>query len=118
MRRLLGDVLTEEGFTVYEASNGSSALRIVEREQPDLVLLDLNLPEISGLAVLAQLRAAPATARLPVIVVARRVDELERVSHDAQAVVARPFGASEVHAAVEAVARGAREASEMSLRLN
>ncbi len=54
-------------FQVREAANGSEALRLARAEQPDLILLDVNLPDISGFDVCRQLKAEPATARIPIL---------------------------------------------------
>ena len=55
IRLLLRDLLTDEGYAVLEASNGSAALRLAQRQPPALVLLDLILPEQSGLELLTEL---------------------------------------------------------------
>ena len=67
IRLLMRDLLTDEGYTVLEASNGFAALRLVERHAPTIVLLDLVLPEESGLVVLSELKSTRATAHVPVI---------------------------------------------------
>src|SRR5208337_1692246 len=68
LRRLAVKVLAKYGHTVSEAENGREALAIIEREPPDLVVLDLEMPEMPGLEVLRTLRARPATAGLPVLI--------------------------------------------------
>ena len=69
IRLVMCDLLAQAGYRVTEASNGFSARRLAQREPLALVLLNLVLPEQSGFSVLAELRAAPATAHVPVIVV-------------------------------------------------
>ena len=69
IRLLLRDLLTDEGYAVLEASNGSTALRLTQRQPPALVLLDLVLPEQSGLELLTELKSTRATAHMPVIAV-------------------------------------------------
>ena len=64
---LLDDCLTEHGFDVISANNGASALTQVYQERPDVVLLDLNIPEANGYEVLRELRDEPTTKNLPVI---------------------------------------------------
>jgi two-component system phosphate regulon response regulator PhoB len=61
--------LRREGARVGLACDGDEALFLVDRDSPDLLVLDLDLPMISGLAVLELLRADPATRRLPVIAI-------------------------------------------------
>ena len=61
-------VLAEAGFDVVEARDGEEALRQVQENQPDLIILDILLPRLGGEHVLQALRQDPATARIPVIV--------------------------------------------------
>ena len=65
IRLLLRDLLTDERYAVLEASNGSAALRLAQRQPPALVLLDLVLPEQSGPELLAELKSTRATAHAP-----------------------------------------------------
>jgi DNA-binding response OmpR family regulator len=100
IRLLMCDLLVQAGFRVAEASNGFSAIRLAERERLALVLLDLVLPEQSGLSVLAELRAAPATAHVPVIVFSSRPEVLRDAVTQADAVIAQPFAIDRLLAAV------------------
>ena len=75
LRRVLRDLLEREGFHVLEASNGIQALDEVDRGAPDVVVLDLNLPQLDGFGVLSRLRSKPATAKLPVIILTAQGDE-------------------------------------------
>lgn len=69
-RRLIRRVLQSQGeYTIYEASNGQDALQIAQDEVPDLIILDLMMPEVDGFKVLDQLKASPDTSPIPVIVV-------------------------------------------------
>ena len=56
IRETLGGVLRDEGFTVFEATDGKEALAIALRERPDLVLLDLMMPEMNGVETLEEIR--------------------------------------------------------------
>ena len=67
--KLLADLLRVKGFTVTTAASGPEALDRIATERPDLVLLDVMMPEMSGYEVCARLRANPETARLPVVMV-------------------------------------------------
>ncbi len=68
-RRLIRRILQSQGdFTIYEATNGKEGLQLIERELPDLIILDLMMPEMDGFAVLDALRANTDTANIPVIV--------------------------------------------------
>ncbi len=68
-RRLIRRILQSQGdFTIFEADNGKSALALVEKEKPDLLILDLIMPEMDGFAVIDTLKRNPETANIPVIV--------------------------------------------------
>ncbi len=69
-RRLIRRILQSQGnYTLFEASNGREAIELAQRELPDLIILDLMMPEMDGFAVLDELKANPETAPIPVIVV-------------------------------------------------
>jgi threonine synthase len=68
-RRLIRRILQSQGnFTILEASNGREGLDLIQRELPDLVILDLMMPEMDGFMVIEALRARQETATIPVIV--------------------------------------------------
>ncbi len=67
LRRQFADLLAAEGFTVIEARNGREGVDLARREQPDLVMCDITMPEMNGHRVLETLRQEPATAHLPFI---------------------------------------------------
>ena len=75
LRRVMKDLLEQEGYTICEARDGAEAFEQVDRHNPDLVLLDLNLPNVDGYTVLAKLRSHPRTASLPIVVLTARGDE-------------------------------------------
>jgi type II secretory ATPase GspE/PulE/Tfp pilus assembly ATPase PilB-like protein/CheY-like chemotaxis protein len=75
LRRVMRDLLQRQGYTVVEARDGAQALEEVDRHNPDIVILDLNLPGVDGYAVLSQLRSRQATRQLPVIVLTAKGDE-------------------------------------------
>jgi DNA-binding response OmpR family regulator len=78
IRTLLSELLTDEGYRVIEADCGMHALEELARGPADLVVLDLKLPNKSGLEVLRAMRADPATADLPVLVMSGEVDAWTR----------------------------------------
>jgi threonine synthase len=68
-RRLIRRILQSQGeYTIYEASNGREGIELINRELPDLIILDLMMPEMDGFAMLDILKANQATAHIPVIV--------------------------------------------------
>ena len=75
LRRVMRDLLEHQGYTVVEARDGAEALAEVDRSAPDLMILDLNLPQVDGYTVLGQLRSRDATRNLPIIVLTAKGDE-------------------------------------------
>lgn len=67
--KLLRDVLRFEGYRTSEAATAESALALAAAEPPDVVLMDVSLPDLSGIEALRRLRAVPATRTTPVLVV-------------------------------------------------
>lgn len=90
----------------------------VEKEQPELVLLDIMLPDEDGLSVLRQLRMRPATARVPVILLTAKSTEYDKVvglDSGADDYVTKPFGTMELVSRIRALLRRVRPASEAAV---
>jgi len=68
-RELIRELLELRGYTVLEACDGQEALGIIERVQPDLLLLDIGMPVLDGFAVVRRIRESPRIARLPIVAV-------------------------------------------------
>jgi two-component system KDP operon response regulator KdpE len=101
VRVALAELLDEAGFKVSSASNGYSGLRLASLERPRVVLLDLGLPELSGLDVLRELRGSAETREVAVIVItgySSRIAEARVAGADL--VVEKPFDLDELLAAV------------------
>ncbi|MGB3492311.1 MAG: response regulator [Elainellaceae cyanobacterium] len=77
--RFLANILTEQGYQVRKVLNGHMALTAAKTSPPDLVILDINMPQLSGYEVCQALKADPATAAIPVIFVSALDDVLDRV---------------------------------------
>ena len=95
-------------------TSGDAAIRAVSESQPDLMILDLNLPVLDGSEVCRLIRARPATANLPIIMLTARTAESDRVSGldlGADDYVTKPFSLRELAARVRAVLRRKRRAS-------
>ncbi len=92
MADLLGDLLSDEGYSVTVLPSAFGAREAVQRRRPSAVVLDLGLPYRSGAALLADLKADPATASIPVVVVSALTEALppDR-SALAAAVIGKPF---------------------------
>ncbi len=111
IRNLVVHHLTREGFRCRTAANGAEALASVRTAAPDLVVLDLMLPEMNGLEVCRRLRADHATAGVPIIMLTAKTDEVDRIvglEMGADDYVAKPFSPKELVARVRAVLRRAR----------
>ncbi|MBN2387723.1 MAG: pyridoxal-phosphate dependent enzyme [Anaerolineales bacterium] len=91
VRRLIRRILQSQGeYKIFEAENGKEALKLIARELPDLIVLDLMMPEIDGFSVLDALRAKPETANIPVIVATAKeltADEKNRLKGQIQALM-------------------------------
>ncbi|MGD9614528.1 MAG: phosphate regulon transcriptional regulator PhoB [Alphaproteobacteria bacterium] len=107
--------LEREGFAVDEAANGEEALLRIAERRPDAVLLDWMLPHVSGLEVCRQIRRAPATRSLPVIMLTARGEEGDRIrglDSGADDYVVKPFSPNELIARLRAVIRRTRTEPE------
>ncbi|HZQ79799.1 MAG TPA: response regulator transcription factor [Acidimicrobiia bacterium] len=114
LRNLLSRLLRMEGYDVLEAEDGEAALRVVEAESPDLVLLDVMMPSRDGIDVLGDVRKI---SEVPVILVSALGGEADRVlglKAGADDYVVKPFSAAELSARIESVLRRSprREAAE------
>jgi two-component system KDP operon response regulator KdpE len=107
LRQTLSIGLRAEGHHVLLAADGRSALQAVSEDRPDLVVLDLGLPDLSGVDVLRRLRS---WSRLPVVVLSARdgsEDKVEALDLGADDYVTKPFGSEELLARIRAAARRA-----------
>jgi two-component system phosphate regulon response regulator PhoB len=107
---LLALNLRKEGFDVLKAEDGARALEIAKAESPDLVVLDLMMPGMSGLEVTKQLKQSPATNRIPILMLTARAEEVDRIvglELGADDYVTKPFSPREIVLRVQAVLRRA-----------
>ena len=106
LRRVMKDLLEREGYTIVEARDGVQALDEVDRQAPDVIILDLNLPGLDGYGVLQQLRSRTATRHIPVVVLTAKGDEDNEVrvfELGADDFITKPFRARALTARLEAV---------------
>lgn len=106
IRRFLRTSLSAQGYHVLEAENGSAALALIARNPPDVIVLDLGLPDIDGVEIIRRLRDDDST--VPVIVLSSRVDERGKVQAldlGADDYVTKPFGTDELLARLRAALR-------------
>lgn len=112
IQRFLKPALTEEGYQVIAAQAGNTGLVQASTRQPDLVLLDLGLPDIDGLTVLAHLRE---WSRVPVIVVSAKGEEdikVQALDNGADDYLTKPFAVPELLARIRVALRHAAQADQ------
>ena len=105
--RLVRDYLQQAGFDVVEAADGRTALTLARAERPDMIVLDLGLPEVDGLDVTRRLRAESA---VPIIMLTARSEESDRIvglELGADDYIVKPFSPKELIARIRAVLRRA-----------
>jgi PleD family two-component response regulator len=102
---LLGTILKKRNYLIHVAKNGVQALKIIEHEPPDLILLDILLPEMNGFEVCETLKANPRTREIPVIFLTGKTDKDDIIrGFDLGAVdfITKPFNKRELVARVAA----------------
>ncbi|MGE0557134.1 MAG: response regulator transcription factor [Burkholderiales bacterium] len=106
IRANLRQLLQLEGYTVLETANGEEGVAAAHARQPDLVLCDILMPGMDGYAVLAALRASPATKALPFIFLTASANRSEReqaIARGADEYLVKPVRIAEVLAAIDSV---------------
>jgi len=116
---LVGRYLMRAGYLVDRAATGREALDGVGRRPPDLIVLDLMLPQIDGLEICRLLRGNEKTATVPIIMLTARAEESERIvglEVGADDYIAKPFSPNELVARVRALLRRAQRGAPAPLR--
>ncbi len=111
--------LEKEGLQCIEASDGDTALHLARTAHPDLLVLDLMLPGIDGLEICRLLRRERSTAKIAIIMLTARAEEVDRVvglEMGADDYVVKPFSPRELVARVKAVLRRGQEAPSEGIR--
>ncbi len=115
-RELVSDILLNLGYTPILAPDGKVALEKISADPPDLVILDVNMPEIDGFEVCAALKRNPATAKIPVIMLTAQVDIESRVTGlglGADDYLSKPFHPRELIARIETRLRAKEETDSL-----
>ncbi|MBI2089740.1 MAG: response regulator transcription factor [Deltaproteobacteria bacterium] len=108
IRKLIHYNLAQEHYQVVEAEDGERALRLLQHEKPDLIILDLLLPGMSGLELCRAVRGRPDTARFPILMLTAKAGEADRVvglEMGADDYLTKPFSPREMVARVKAILR-------------
>ena len=93
-RRLVQDLLSLTSYRLLEAIDGESGMDMARKERPDLILMDVQLPKVSGIEATRTLRGEPATANTPIIAItsfALAGDEEKALAAGATAYMAKPY---------------------------
>ena len=105
IRRFLRASLSTHGHTIYEAANGADALAVIAEQRPDMVFLDLGLPDADGIEIIRQLRE---WSSVPVIILSVRdqeKDKIQALDAGADDYLTKPFGIGELMARMRGVLR-------------
>src|ERR1700746_1215140 len=98
-RQIVRDLLSSAGYDLIEAADGAEGVAAAEREKPDLILMDIQLPEMDGYEATRRIRAIPAIAKVPIIAVtsyALSGDEAKTRAAGCDGYVAKPFSPREL----------------------
>ncbi len=109
--------LEQTGFTARGFADGISMLESLQTEKPDLIILDIMMPEIDGLEVLSRLRADHKTADIPVIMATAKGTEIDKIgglNSGADDYLVKPFGVMEMVARINAVLRRTKKSDVQS----
>ena len=109
-RELLRLILDGAGYEVWEARDGNECLVLARERPPDLIMLDLSMPELDGWGVFRELKADSQTAHIPCVAVTAHVDsdQLRVLDSGFSAFVGKPFRTEDLLATVQRVMQGAK----------
>jgi two-component system phosphate regulon response regulator PhoB len=120
IQRLVSYNLSQAGFQIVTASTGRTALDAVQEQPPDLIILDLMLPDVDGMEVCRTLRQRDNSRRIPIIMLTARSEEIDRVvgfELGADDYVMKPFSPRELVLRVKSIFRRIRDERTDILRL-
>ena len=110
-REVLAYNLEAEGFRVHQAGDGEEALMMVDETQPDIIILDWMMPNLSGIEVCRRLKMRPETRAIPIILLSARAEEVDRIrglETGADDYVVKPYSVLELMARARAQLRRVR----------
>src|ERR1700733_2135711 len=117
---LLAHNLRGEGFVVEIVNNGRAALATIKNQPPALIVLDLMLPELSGLDLCRMIKSNPGTKNVPIVMLSARIEEIDRVigfELGADDYVIKPFSPRELVLRIRAIFRRRRSGGDDTERL-
>jgi two-component system phosphate regulon response regulator PhoB len=120
IQRLVSYNLSHSGFEVATANSGRKALDSIQRQPPDLIILDLMLPDIDGMEVCRTLRQRDSSKQIPIIMLTARGEEIDRVvgfELGADDYVSKPFSPRELVLRVKSIFRRMKQPRSGALRL-
>ena len=112
---LLSYTISNQGYQALQSRQGEEGLKMARTHRPDLILLDLMLPDVDGISVCRELKARPETARIPVVMLTAKGEEGDRIlglETGADDYVVKPFSPRELVLRLEAVLRRSRPRQE------
>lgn len=115
-RELVSDILLGLGYTPVQAADGRTALELILADPPDLIILDVNMPELDGFEVCAAVKQNPRTAEIPVLMLTAQADINSRVTGlglGADDYLAKPFHPRELTARIETRLRAKAESDHL-----
>ncbi len=119
--QLVSSNLKNAGYNVIKAEDGLAALNLARETQPSLIVLDLMLPEMSGLEVCKVLKKEPATSAIPILMLTAKAEEVDRIvglELGADDYLTKPFSPRELVLRVKSVLRRAGSAAEVTDQLS
>lgn len=102
--RLVRKILKHEGYTVLEAEDGASGLAVAETEKPDLILMDINLPDIDGLEVTRRIKAQSHLVHIPIVALTANAmygDEERCLAAGCDGYIAKPVSKEKLVSSIE-----------------
>lgn len=103
-QKIIRDLFTSRGYRVIEAVDGAQAVSLAERERPDIILMDLQLPEVSGFDAVRRIKANPGLRHIPVVAVtsyALKGDDQRAYEAGCDGYMTKPYGARDLVQTVE-----------------